>query len=85
MADYSIIGTNMQRVDAIDKATGQSRYTADLILPRMLYGKVLRSSLPHAKILHIDTSRAAKLPGVKAVIIAIQKYYAGDELDIDYH
>jgi CO/xanthine dehydrogenase Mo-binding subunit len=68
MIDYSLIGTNMKRVDAIDKATGQSRYTADLILPRMLYGKVLRSSLPHAKILHIDTSRAAKLPGVKAVV-----------------
>jgi CO/xanthine dehydrogenase Mo-binding subunit len=68
MAERSLIGKSITRVDATAKATGQALFTADLILPRMLYGKVLRSSLPHAKILHIDTSRAAKLPGVKAVI-----------------
>ena len=58
----------MKRVDAIAKATGQALFTADLTLPRMLYGKVLRSPYPHAKIVRIDTSRAAKLPGVKAVV-----------------
>jgi len=68
MAEYSLIGKGMQRVDAIAKATGQALFSADLALPRMLFGKVLRSPHTHAKIVHIDTSRASKLPGVKAVV-----------------
>ncbi len=68
MAERSLIGKGMQRVDAVAKATGQALFSADLALPRMIYGKVLRSPYPHAKILRIDTSRAAKLPGVKAVV-----------------
>jgi len=50
------------------KATGEARFTADLMLPRMLYGKILRSPYSHARILNMDTSRAEKLPGVKAVV-----------------
>ncbi len=68
MAQYSLIGKGMQRVDAVAKATGQALFTADLTLPRMVYGKVLRSPHPHARIVRIDTSLAAKLPGVKAVV-----------------
>jgi 4-hydroxybenzoyl-CoA reductase subunit alpha len=68
MNDYSVIGKRMPRVDSRAKVTGEAKYTADLKFPRMLVGKVLRSPLPHARILHIDTTRARRLPGVKAVV-----------------
>ena len=63
-----IIGYNVPRVDAIEKVTGRAVYGPDLKVPGMLYGKVLRSSLPHARILNVDTSKAESLPGVKAVV-----------------
>jgi 4-hydroxybenzoyl-CoA reductase alpha subunit len=66
--NYKVIGTNVHRVDGPDKVTGAARYTFDLTLPNMLYGKILRSPHPHAKILSIDTSKAEALPGVKAVV-----------------
>jgi CO/xanthine dehydrogenase Mo-binding subunit len=50
------------------KVTGEARYTIDMTLPNMLYGKLLRSPYPHAKIIKIDSSEAEKLPGVKAII-----------------
>lgn len=65
---YSIIGKSLPRVDGVSKATGEARYTGDMTLPRMLYGKILRSPYPHARILDIDTRKASLLPGVKAVI-----------------
>lgn len=68
MEGYSVIGKRVPRIDALAKATGEAKYTDDLTLPRMLIGKLLRSPLPHAKILHIDTSRAKRLLGVKAVV-----------------
>lgn len=68
MADLSVVGTSVPRVDGLDKVTGNARYTADFTLPRVLHGKVLRSPYPHARILGIDTSRAAAIPGVKAVV-----------------
>jgi hypothetical protein len=68
MEDFSVIGKGSKRVDAGAKATGEALYTADLSLPRMLVGKVLRSSLPHARILHVDAAAAEKLPGVRAVV-----------------
>ena len=68
MEGYSVIGKRVPRIDALAKATGEAKYTDDLTLPRMLIGKLLRSPLPHAKILHIDTSRAKRLVGVKAVV-----------------
>ncbi|MCF8040107.1 MAG: xanthine dehydrogenase family protein molybdopterin-binding subunit [Desulfohalobiaceae bacterium] len=64
------IGSSLPRPDVYDKVSGRSRYIHDLKLPGMLYGKIKFSSRPHARILHIDTSRAEKLPGVKAVITA---------------
>ncbi|HEY3229489.1 MAG TPA: molybdopterin cofactor-binding domain-containing protein, partial [Roseiflexaceae bacterium] len=65
---FSVIGAPLPKVDAIGKVTGRTLYADDLMLPRMLYGKLLRSPHPHARILAIDTSRALELPGVLAVI-----------------
>lgn len=68
MAEFSVIGKRMPRVDAREKVTGQAKYAADYSLPGMLWCKLLRSPYPHARILNIDTSRAEKLTGVKAVV-----------------
>ncbi len=68
MPRHTLVGQRVIRIDSLDKATGQARYTADLTLPRMLHAKVLRSPHAHARILNIDTSRAERLPGVKAVV-----------------
>ena len=66
---YSIIGQPVPaRVDGTGKVTGVTRYADALFLPRMLYGKLLRSPYPHARLLSIDISQAAALPGVFAVI-----------------
>ena len=65
---YSVIGQPVVRGEGVEKVSGEAVYTADVILPGMLWGKVLRSPLPHARIVSIDTSRAAQLPGVHAVI-----------------
>jgi CO/xanthine dehydrogenase Mo-binding subunit len=62
------IGTRPPRPDGVDKVTGRARFGADISLPGMLVGKVLRSPLPHARIGSIDTSKAEALPGVKAVV-----------------
>jgi carbon-monoxide dehydrogenase large subunit len=70
MSEYKVIGKGLPRVDAQDKVTGRAKYALDIKLPRMLYGRILGSPIPHAKILRIDTSRAKRLPGVKAVITA---------------
>ncbi len=63
-----IVGTRPIRHDALDKVTGRARYGADIHLPGMLHGKILRSPHAHAKIISIDSSKARSLPGVKAVI-----------------
>ena len=67
---FSVVGRRVQRVEGFDKVTGSSQYIADVFLPGMLVGKVLRSPYPHARIRHIDTSKAEKLPGVRAVVTA---------------
>ncbi len=66
--DYVNIGKRLPRVDGIAKATGEARFAADLSLPGMLYGKILRSPYPHARILNIDAHKALGLPGVRAVV-----------------
>ena len=66
--ELNVIGTRVPMVDAAAKVKGAAQFTDDLTLPGMLYGKILRSPLPHARILHIDTSKAEKLPGVKGVM-----------------
>ncbi|HIC86419.1 MAG TPA: 4-hydroxybenzoyl-CoA reductase, partial [Desulfobacterales bacterium] len=68
MKEFSVIGKEIPRADAWLKATGKALYTDDIKLPGMLFGKLLRSPLPHAKIVHIDVSKARSLPGVKCVI-----------------
>jgi 4-hydroxybenzoyl-CoA reductase subunit alpha len=66
--DFSIIGKPIAMIDAAGKTTGAGKYTDDLSVPGMLYGKILHSPHPHARIKSIDTSRAAKLEGVVAVV-----------------
>ena len=63
-----IVGTSPVKHDGIDKVTGRAKFGADLYLPGMLVGKILRSPHPHARIRSIDISAAEKLPGVKAVV-----------------
>jgi 4-hydroxybenzoyl-CoA reductase alpha subunit len=70
MRDYAVINTRAPRLDAPAKATGRAKYIDDMTLPGMLYGALLQSPLAHAKILNIDTSKARRLPGVKAVVTA---------------
>src|SRR5215831_7761130 len=65
---FKIIGTRPIRHDGIDKVTGRAQYGADIHLAGMLHGRVLRSPHAHARILRIDSSRAAALPGVKAIV-----------------
>jgi CO/xanthine dehydrogenase Mo-binding subunit len=70
MAELKVVGRRVPLVDAREKVTGAATYTVDLKLPGLLQGRVLRSSHPHARLLHVDTSRAERLPGVKAVVTA---------------
>jgi 4-hydroxybenzoyl-CoA reductase subunit alpha len=63
-----IIGLPRRRVDGRAKVTGQTIFADDLVLPRMLHAKLLRSTVPHARIRAIDTARAAALPGVHLVL-----------------
>jgi len=64
-----VIGTPAAKDDGLTKSTGQEIYADDIDLPKMLYGKMLGATVPHARIISIDTSRAEALPGVKAVVI----------------
>ncbi|HQW35358.1 MAG TPA: hypothetical protein PKY60_07960, partial [Thermoflexales bacterium] len=64
----SIIGTRPIRPDGVDKVIGRAVYGADVQVAGALHGKVLRSPHAHARIVSINTEKAEKLPGVKAVI-----------------
>ena len=66
--DFSLIGKRVPRVDSLSRVTGEVKFSGDLKFPRMLVGKIKRSPLAHARILHVDTSKAEKLRGVKAVV-----------------
>jgi xanthine dehydrogenase molybdenum-binding subunit len=70
MTDFKHIGKKAPRPDGADKAAGKAIYIHDLARPGMLYGKIKFSELSHARIKHIDTTQAERLPGVKAVITA---------------
>ncbi len=72
-----VIGKPFRKVDARAKCTGQTKFADDIVLPRMLFCKILRSHEPHAIIKSIDTSKALALPGVYAVI-------TGKDLPIPY-
>ncbi len=70
MAEYQVLSSRAPRLDGPVKATGRAKYADDLSMPGMLYAGILQSPLAHAKIVHVDTSKARKLPGVKSVITA---------------
>jgi len=76
-APLRVVGRPLARVDSAGKVTGQTRYADDVVLPRMLFGKILGSERPHARVMRIDTSRAERLTGVHAVI-------TGGDLPITY-
>ena len=65
---YRWVGTRPVRHDGLDKVAGKARFAADLVLPGMLHGHILRSPHPHARIISIDTSAAEAMPGVRAVV-----------------
>jgi len=66
--EYSVIGKRLPRVDSTDKVKGKAIYPGDISLPGMLCGMILRSPLAHAKLIRIDTEKALRLPGVKAIV-----------------
>ena len=68
MNKLDVVGKREPMLDAWEKATGRARFTDDLILPGMLYGKILRSPLAHAKILRLDLTGAEKVIGVRGAI-----------------
>jgi 4-hydroxybenzoyl-CoA reductase subunit alpha len=65
---FNVVGRRLPMLDAAAKAKGAAQFTDDLTFPGMLYGKILRSPLPHAKILNVDVSKALRLPGVKGAV-----------------
>src|SRR5437763_9278103 len=67
-SQYHVIGSPRPKVDAYGKVTGRALYADDIMLPRMIFGRLLRSPHAHARILSIDTRKALELPGVLAVI-----------------
>src|SRR3972149_6898125 len=62
------VGKPVRRVEGVEKVTGRAVYSVDVEIPGMLFGAVLRSPLPHARIVEIDTSEAKNARGVKAVV-----------------
>ncbi len=64
----NVAGTSVVRRDLEVKLTGEARYTADLKLPGMLHGAILRSPHPHAEVISVDATEALGLPGVRAVV-----------------
>ncbi len=70
--EFNVVGTRPIRHDGADKVTGRARFGADIHLPGLLHGKVLRSPHPHARIKSVDASRALALEGVKAVVTSAE-------------
>src|SRR5204863_8018872 len=64
-----VVGKPVIKVDARAKSNVEQKYADDLVLPRMLHTKLLRSSVPHARIVNIDVSKAKAYPGVHAVLL----------------
>ena len=75
---YKVIGTRPVRHDGVDKVTGRALYGADIQLPGLLHGKILRSPHAHARIKSIKTEKAEALAGVKAVVTAADLPDMGD-------
>jgi xanthine dehydrogenase YagR molybdenum-binding subunit len=77
--DLKYVGQSIERYDGLLKASGRARYTSDVQLPGMLYAKFVSATVPHAKVLSVDTSAAEKYPGVRAVDV-IQHVLGNAEL-----
>src|SRR5207244_128822 len=77
-----LLGTAVKRLDGPDKVTGRARYSYDITRPGMIYGRIVRSPYPHARIVSVDLAAAEKAPGVKAVLAwkepGAQVMYQGD-------
>ena len=71
--EFSIVGKRKPDIRGVEKATGAAKFISDIRLPGMLIGKVLHSPHAHARIVHIDTSKAESLPGVEAVLTAVEE------------
>lgn len=78
-ADLTIVGRSQTRLEGPDKVTGRARYAYDMRLPDQLFGRLLRSPYPHARVRRIDTTAAAALPGVHAVLSS------ADDLDVTFY
>jgi xanthine dehydrogenase YagR molybdenum-binding subunit len=83
-AKPTLLGTAVKRIDGPDKVTGRARYTYDINRPGMIYGRMVRSPYPHAKIASIDLAAAEKAPGVRAVVAwkepGAEVVYQGDPI-----
>ena len=84
MTEYSVVGKRLSRVDAVEKVTGKALYSADIDLPNMLHGKVLRSPYARARIRRLDITRAQALEGVMAVIKLREGFTATEEEIIEH-
>ena len=80
--EMTYLNKPVTRLDGADKVTGKARYTYDIKRPGMLYGRILRSPHPHARILSVDAGKVEALPGVKAVIAKIKDEvnFVGDDV-----
>ena len=65
---FSVIGTPVKRLDGPDKVAGRARYTFDISRPGMLYGRIVRSPHPHARVVSVDLTAAQASPGCKVAI-----------------
>src|SRR5207249_4481270 len=70
MAEYALLGKRIPKPDAINRVTGRMVYADDMALPGVLAGKILGSPVAHGRIRRLDVSKAARLPGVRAVVTA---------------
>src|SRR5688500_10980662 len=68
-ANRAVLGTSVKRVDGPEKVTGRAKYTFDINRPGMLYGRIVRSPHPHARVVSVDLSVARRAPGVKTAIV----------------
>ena len=68
-ATPSVLGTRVKRMDGPEKVTGRAKYTFDISRPRMLYGRIVRSPYPHARVVSVDLTAASRMPGVKTTLV----------------
>ena len=76
--EFDVIGTRFEKIEAADKVTGRLKYSGDLLFPNTLHARILRSPHAHAHVKHMDTGKASKLKGVKAILTPddVPKFFA---------